>query len=161
MTEETKKLLLDEMLAGLARWLRAAGYDTLLASQGTDDGTLLAIARQQQRIFITRDRKISERRDASSIVLLLDCDGLENCAQELTDKANINWQMSPLSRCMECNTPIEPANPEHRNRVPDKGIDKTAPLFYCPRCDKVYWEGSHTRRIRHHLNRWSKQQFKQ
>ena len=39
------KLLCDEMLKGLARWLRAAGHDTELAEDGTSDRALINHAR--------------------------------------------------------------------------------------------------------------------
>lgn len=36
------RLLCDEMLKGIGRWLRAAGYDTAIAQDGVADEDLLA-----------------------------------------------------------------------------------------------------------------------
>jgi len=41
------RLLCDEMLAGLSRWLRAAGHDSLLVNAGANDATVLAAARER------------------------------------------------------------------------------------------------------------------
>ena len=65
------KFLCDEMLANLARWLRAAGYDTLLAQQRASDRALLEQARTEDRWLLTRDHKLLEFRAAPGRVLRL------------------------------------------------------------------------------------------
>ncbi len=55
------KFLLDEdVYAVTIRFLKELGYDVALASQigvsPTEDSTLLKIAKEQRRIFMTRDR---------------------------------------------------------------------------------------------------------
>jgi predicted nuclease of predicted toxin-antitoxin system len=57
------KLLLDEHLSrSIARILRDAGYDVLSVVEdhrGTTDVDLLALAREEGRVLITRDRDFS------------------------------------------------------------------------------------------------------
>ncbi|MDX6381183.1 MAG: uncharacterized protein QOI57_2207, partial [Rubrobacteraceae bacterium] len=57
------KFLCDAMLGGLAKWLRAAGYDTYYARDGTDisDGSLVRMALEEGRVLLTSDRGFLER----------------------------------------------------------------------------------------------------
>ena len=51
------RFLCDEMLRGVGRSLRVAGYDTLIAPSGTEDADLLALATHQSihRLALTPD----------------------------------------------------------------------------------------------------------
>ncbi|WJW76215.1 Mut7-C RNAse domain-containing protein [Thiohalobacter sp. IOR34] len=146
------KFLCDEMLKGLARWLRAAGYDAELATDGEGDRALLERARREGRLLLTRDRKLLEFRDAGRDVLLLECNGLAECAHELVARLGLDWQHRPFTRCLVCNVPVEPAGPEDADRVP--ADVREGPLYRCPRCGRLYWEGSHVRRMRTRLADW-------
>lgn len=57
----------DAMLGGLARWLRALGYDTAWASP-VDDDALVRRAVDEGRVVLTRDVGLAEAwwMDASS-----------------------------------------------------------------------------------------------
>jgi hypothetical protein len=48
---------------------------------------------------------------------------------------------------MDCNTPLVPAPPQVRKRVPPASLREDETLLYCPCCDKPYWNGSHVRRM--------------
>jgi len=61
------RFLCDVMLEGLAKWLRAASYDTYYAHQGTDvsDGSLTAKALEEERgtrVLLTSDGAFLERK---------------------------------------------------------------------------------------------------
>jgi Mut7-C RNAse domain len=64
MTQDLR-FLCDEMLAGLGRWLRIAGYDTAIADCGRRDRDLVEQAHAEQRILLTRDRRLVEIRRAN------------------------------------------------------------------------------------------------
>lgn len=143
------------MLIGLARWLRAAGYDTEVCDSAVADRRVLEHAINENRILITRDQKLLELRDAENSVLYLACNDIDSCVKDLGTKLQINWLLDPFSRCMQCNTPLEKASPDKITQVPDESRKLAHPLLYCPACDKVYWEGSHVDRMRQKLNTWS------
>jgi len=84
------RFLFDEMLKGLARWLRAAGYDTNICQTGANDRAIFTQAKQEKRLLITRDRKFIEFRHAKEIVILLQSNRRPDCAKELTQRLNIN-----------------------------------------------------------------------
>lgn len=60
------KLLCDEMLMRLGRWLCAAGYDTAIAASGSSDRALFEEARLEGWLLVSRDRKLAEYRDADT-----------------------------------------------------------------------------------------------
>lgn len=143
--------LVDEMLQRLGRWLRAAGYDVVMAKEGDSDFDLLRRAINEGRLLISRDRELARMRRAENTVILLQTDSLEACAQELAERLFINWQMDPFSRCLQCNTLLNPATTEQHQAVAD---DIDSPVYYCPRCQQVFWDGSHVQRMREQLARW-------
>lgn len=149
------KLLCDEMLKGLARWLRAAGHDTELAHDGEPDRELITRALTSNRLLITRDRKLMEHRNADQAVCLLECNSLDSCARVLTDKTNIDWLHKPFTRCLICNTALLTVESNPNTTIPDDVRD--SPLLRCPECERIYWEGGHVKRMRKKLISWNKQ----
>jgi uncharacterized protein len=53
------RFLCDEMLHGLGRWLRAAGYDTVIAKGGIPDRKLARRRAGEDRILLTKDRHLA------------------------------------------------------------------------------------------------------
>jgi len=157
MTGEAPKFLVDEMLQRLGRWLRAAGYDTVIATDASPDYYLLRQAIDENRLLLTCDRKFMEhRRAAGHVFLLTDC-LLEETVQTLTQQLQINWQYRPFSRCLVCNTLLLDASEEQIAQAPASVHERHLPALYCPQCRQVFWEGSHVRRMRHQLDVWQQQ----
>ena len=142
------KLLCDEMLKGLARWLRTAGYDVEMEPDGTIDRLLIQRALEEDRLLLTRDRTLLEIRHAKNVVLLLEGNNLENLAREVTRKLNIDWLLAPFSRCSLCNTRLV-GTERPLDFPPD--IEEA---FLCPSCDKYYWHGGHVERMLGKLEYW-------
>lgn len=153
-TENHYRLLCDEMLRKLAHWLRAAGYDTDIADESIDDRSLLEKAVKEKRLLITRDRKLAEFREAAGTVILLHSNNMHDCAKELQTLLSINWFAKPFSRCMLCNAPLNPADPSLIEKVPPQSRASIKQLLYCSHCNKLYWEGSHVRRLRALFTQW-------
>ena len=153
------KFICDEMLKGLARWLRAAGYDTEIAHDGETDRELIQRARASKRLLITRDNKMMEFRNAIDSVRLLHCTDVENCAKSLNEKIPVNWLKQPFSRCLLCNTPLIKVEDITKVSVPDD-VSGT-PLFQCPDCRRIYWSGGHVKRMRKKLENWAQAKWQQ
>ena len=150
------KLLCDAMLAGLGRWLRAAGYDTAVADGHTSDRALLARAIAEDRLLVTRDRHLMDFRGAKGRVILLEAGDLESQAGQLSRRIGIDWHHRPFSRCLVCNIRLLPAAEERRAEMPDGARGTDGPLRVCPDCDRLYWTGSHVRRMRRRLDQLSR-----
>ncbi|MDE2341825.1 MAG: hypothetical protein KGL63_00290 [Betaproteobacteria bacterium] len=52
------------------------------------------------------------------------------------------------------NSLLVTANEEACTRVPDDVRRPEGSLFMCPACGRVYWRGSHYRRLRERLSAW-------
>lgn len=149
-----ERILCDEMLKGLGRWLRAAGYDTAIAEDGQPDEELVRQARDEGRLLLTRDRHLAEFWGLGDGVLVLRANGLDAQVRELMRRTDVDWLRQPLSRCLLCNTRLRPARPEEFARVPPQARSRASEAWVCPRCQKVYWYGSHVPRILRRLRCW-------
>jgi hypothetical protein len=147
------RFLCDEMLARLARWLRAAGYDAALPAPGAADCDLLAEALASRRWLLTRDRGLTRHRRAADAVVLLDGDGTEGQARSLSAQLPIDWTAAPLTRCLVCNVELRTAGPDELASLPDGVKARDVPITACPACRRVYWPGGHETRIRRTLAR--------
>lgn len=149
------RFLCDEMLQRLGRWLRAAGYDTAIATAGADDRELVAQALSENRLLLTRDRHMALFRNGRGHVVLLEHNSLPDEVAELSARFAINWQLRPFTRCLECNTLLIPATAAQREQLPEGALNVSDVVLYCPRCGKLYWVGSHARRMRHTLENFA------
>ncbi|MBI3772038.1 MAG: hypothetical protein HY272_05010 [Gammaproteobacteria bacterium] len=157
MKELTKGLICDEMLQGVGRWLRAAGYDVWIAERGLSDRQLVNLARDSDRLLITRDRRLNNENNLAGVsYLLLESNAMPECLAELTAALGINWLRAPFSRCLICNTPLQLATESQMARVPGDARRFGDVILYCAGCDRVYWQGSHVRRMRHKLESYAK-----
>lgn len=138
------RFLVDEMLARLARLLRAAGYDAVLAS-GEGDTPMLQRVRAEGRVLVTRDRELAGR--AAPAAVLLREDALEDQARALSAAVPIDWRLAPFTRCIVDNTPLREAAREEVGRIPDSARALGGPFRSCPACGRVYWPGSHVKRL--------------
>lgn len=152
----TSRFLCDEMLKRLGRWLRVAGYDVVILPDGTDDRTLMQRAREENRLLLTRDRHMSSQTAGAGEPLLLSCNDLDNCVDALNRRLDIDWLHAPFTRCMNCNTPLRDADPSNRTRVPQGALSRASMVKYCPRCDQLFWDGSHVERMRARLESWNR-----
>lgn len=142
------------MLQRLGSWLRAAGYDTLIETDSRDDYAILKQAIEEDRKLITRDKKLLEYRRAPDYVIYLDCNTLDDCVVALDRQLSINWLYQPFSRCLVCNTPLVDADPGQQAAIPADALARTERPLYCPTCQKVYWDGSHVKRMYKRLKTW-------
>lgn len=149
------RLLADEMVGTLARYLRMMGCDTTYARGWTDD-EIVRRARVEGRVVITRDRALSRR--ASGAVLLT--------SPRLEDQVRATWAAFPawtpevrFDRCTVCNGTLQGFRPETNSDrvagVPWDRVEAGLPVYRCADCGHVYWEGSHTEHVRRRLGEWS------
>jgi uncharacterized protein with PIN domain len=143
----------DAMLARLARWLRVLGWDTTLEPE-LDDAELVFRANEQGRILLTRDRKLlRELRPHRSHEVRSDSP-LEQL-RDVVQSLKLDPPAGLFTRCTVCNSPLsEPLSQEERNaRLPPDVRDVVGPARHCPGCGRLYWPGSHARRMRAALDK--------
>jgi len=147
-----EKLFCDAMLARLGRWLRAAGYDTAIAEPGLADPDLVARARLDRRRIVTRDRALARQAGA----LLLTNGPLAAQAAELKRALGIDWLQAPFTRCLIDNRGLVAPAPADWPRLPEKARLLGGSIRLCPDCGRLYWPGSHVRRMQARLVEWAK-----
>ena len=149
------RLLCDEMLVRLGRWLRAAGYDTVIAEGGMPDAILLARCAAEERILLTRDRHLAAVADGRVSVVCLDESSIAAQARALRAAQDIDWLHAPFTRCLVDNAPLAPAPPDMAAQVPPASRAAGDPLQLCPTCGRRYWPGGHVRRMLARLAEWN------
>ncbi|MHB0985770.1 MAG: Mut7-C RNAse domain-containing protein [Sulfuricella sp.] len=152
--ETAPRFLCDVMLARLARYLRAAGLDIALADPAASDAQILHDAIDGQRWLLTADRKMMEHKAANGRAIQLPLGSLDDQAAVLSEKFGIDWLGRAFTRCLVDNAPLKPASPEQVVQVPPDARQPQEDLLACPDCGRVYWRGSHYRRMRKKLKSW-------
>lgn len=142
------KFVADCMLGKLARWLRMLGYDTCYIANASDD-ELVRIAVREDRVLLTRDSGLCDRRMVRRRCVFVDWGPTGQQVRQVID--TLGLLVSPESlftRCAVCNseiTPVEKA--EVQNRVPPYVFQTQTDYGYCAACDKIYWRGTHVRHV--------------
>jgi len=138
------RFIADAMLGKLARWLRLLGFDCAFEPH-IPDRDLVHRACQEDRILLTRDRRLPTEWRISDVHLVEAETTFEQLA-EVIHAFQLGEGIALFTRCSECNTPLVEA--EGDERAPAGILARHAAFKACPGCDRLYWEGSHTRRIR-------------
>jgi uncharacterized protein with PIN domain len=149
----TVRFVADAMLARLARWLRVLGFDTL-HDPAVHDDELVRISGDEGRVLLTRDRQLlRELRPAQSLEITHDAP-LEQLTQTVIALA-LPAPPQLFTRCMMCNSLLsQPLPQEQADALVPEGVRGIpGPVRRCPGCGRVYWQGSHTRRMRAAIER--------
>ncbi len=152
------KFIADSMLGRLSRWLRLLGYDTLYYPH-IEDRVLLRIAREDNRILLTRDTCLVKIRGLKDFLLLKDNNPfkqlknvIETFKLKLNDKSESAGGIVTLSRCADCNGSIFNTPKEEVKGLVPEYVYQTSDIFrQCSRCGKIYWKGTHPEKFRKKL----------
>ncbi|MEW5942744.1 MAG: Mut7-C RNAse domain-containing protein [Pseudomonadota bacterium] len=148
------RFLCDAMLARFGRYLRAAGFDTALADNHASDAEILRQAAAEDRWLLTADYRIMEHKAAAGRAVLLPFGSLDAQAQVLKSRFELDWLKHAFTRCLEDNAALVAATPEQILMIPADARRPNEPRLACPACGRVYWQGSHYKRMRSRLVSW-------
>ena len=154
---QVPRFLCDEMLHGLGRWLRAAGYDTVIAKGGIPDRELATRCAGEDRVLLTKDRHLAAIVAGTAQVVLIQGSGIDETARALRAALDIDWQHAPFTRCLVDNQLLEAAPLCSATRVPERSRAPGGPLRVCPECGRLYWPGGHVRRMQQRLATWQQE----
>ncbi|MDA4135854.1 MAG: Mut7-C RNAse domain-containing protein [Thaumarchaeota archaeon] len=147
---EQVRFVADAMLGSLARKLRIFGFDTVYFREGPDS-ELLALAKAQGRIVLTSDRALAAVAKRRAVAALLvegrsERERLASLEQGATRESL--FLKAGASRCALCNTPLERLKRLDVEADLPAGVKRHHRVYYrCPECDKLYWKGSHWRKL--------------
>lgn len=141
------RFVVDVNLGRLAKKLRFLGLDTIYRNDYSDED-LLQIVTGQERVLLTRDRRLLMHKVVQRGYLPRS-DIPNRQTVEVVHRFDLADQLKPFYRCMECNGVL--------NLIPKAEIlhrlESKTKLYYqhfaqCGGCGKEYWQGSHYHRLR-------------
>ena len=135
----------ESTLGKLAKWLRILGFDTsyepgFSAEKAMDSG-------RKNRILLTRTERVRDGKLPQEFIFITSNIPFEQLREVIDTLDIIYTDTRPFSRCIRCNTRIQPVDKDSvQGNVPDF-IWQTCDIFQtCGRCRRIYWPGSHTQR---------------
>ncbi|MDV3292706.1 MAG: hypothetical protein LYZ70_00360 [Nitrososphaerales archaeon] len=145
------RLAVDAMLGSLARKLRSFGFDTIYYNGG-QDADLLGLCRRQRRILVTADRLLSIRAERAGLGVLLvsgSTDGSRITAMIAGARQRGLALRKGESLCSVCNGRLTPIPKSAAvETLPAAVVRRHRTFLRCEDCGKVYWRGSHWKKLR-------------
>jgi len=140
------------MLGGLARWLRAAGYESHF-EYGIDDRELVRRALAAGGVLLSSDGPMFERniiRGGQVRALYV--------PQQLSKLEQLRFVLKSLGlpmarpRCMSCGGALALV-PKHEvmDEAPPLAYRNCSTFFRCAGCGKLFWQGTHWQKIQRRL----------
>ncbi len=152
------RFIADIMVGRLAKYLRMAGYDVVYINDADDD-LILQIARNEDRIVLTRDTMMLERKEFKNGILrsvFISDDAL--LTQLLQVKYELDLVLKPdLIVCLVCNNPLKKVEKKDiKNKVPPYVYKTQSKFKHCSNCGRYYWRGTHYDYIKNYFSRLNK-----
>ena len=143
MSDPPPKFIADCMLGKLARWLRILGYDAAYERRISDDD-LLARARSEGRILLTRDTRLVQRRRMPPHLLVASQEPADQIRQAM-EAFHLKVDRSAiLSRCLICNEPTAKVSRDEVHDLVPPYVFRTQRRFArCGSCGRIYWRATH------------------
>jgi uncharacterized protein with PIN domain len=137
-----RRFVLDNHLGRLTAYLRMLGFDCLYRNNYEDE-ELAETSRSEERILLSRDRRLLMRKSVTYGYCLRSLDSLEQLT-EVIRRFDLASRIAPFHRCLRCNHLLEPVAKE---AIID-GLEPLTKLYFdefqiCPACQQIYWKGSH------------------
>jgi uncharacterized protein with PIN domain/sulfur carrier protein ThiS len=141
----TPAFILDTNLGRLARYLRLLGFDCLYQND-FDDDTVATTADREQRIVLTRDRALLQRKIITRGYFVREV--RPRCqVKEVLSRFDLYRLVEPFSRCTRCNGNLQAVD---KQSVEDRLEPRTRKYYktfrMCTMCGQIYWQGSHHER---------------
>jgi uncharacterized protein with PIN domain len=136
------------MLGGLARWLRAAGYDASW-HDGIKDSDLVRLVQAEGRTVLSSDEDIfAYALVRDGIVRALFVPRGEPVQAQLAHVLRALDLPLRDPRCMACGGELSALSKEAaRDRVPARSLAGHEHFWECVRCKQVFWQGTHWKTI--------------
>ncbi|TKJ44404.1 hypothetical protein CEE36_01285 [candidate division TA06 bacterium B3_TA06] len=132
------RFLVDAMLGKLSTWLRVLGWDAEYV-KGRKSEELLEQARSEGRMLLTRRQGLDNER-----LVFIESEILEEQLKQLEELYKILTNSEPFSRCIACNVVLQVIDKtEVKGKVPFFTYQTQERFWRCPRCNKIFWPGSH------------------
>jgi uncharacterized protein with PIN domain len=149
------KFIVDAMFGRLARWLRISGYDTLYDTD-LRDGRIIMIAKDEDRIILTKDRDVFNRAKKEGVkVTYVSSNDFLSQLKQMEAELKVKLKESPeFSRCPLCNGKLITADKKDiKAKLPGDVGSQHQAFWECSNCTKIYWHGGHWNNIKNTIKR--------
>jgi len=145
------KFVADRTLGKLSRKLRTLGFDVVYCSGGNTTEAA-KIAQREGRCLLTRSHKIPPGVGEFKFVIVEENDPRQQI-QELFAKLSLRFAKENIfSRCLLCNEPLKQLpKAEVEGKIPDFIFRLYESCHSCPRCQRIYWPGTHWEKMKKEL----------
>lgn len=140
------KFILTKELGRLSKWLRILGFDASCFSEDKKSGLIIKALRED-RIVLTRNSRLGQHTGIKRLDIKSDnvFEQLKEIMEELAIKPDKSLM---FSRCTICNEVLGSIKKELvKNKVPKYVFESVKDFVFCPKCQKIYWQGSHWGKI--------------
>jgi uncharacterized protein len=138
------KFIADVMLGSLAKRLRLLGFDVLY-DRTLIDNEIVRLSLEQDRVILTRDSGLAARPLAANHLFIIRDRTSAQVEQVLSA---FPASSRPLTRCSECNMLLAPLEKKDaRDLVPTHVYEAHDEFLQCVSCGRIYWKGSHVKRM--------------
>ena len=139
--------MIDQNVGKLAKWLRMIGYDSKFFT-GSDDTEMVNAAIAENRILLTRDTRIMDRKVVANgqlKIVLIASDRLRDQIRQIVSSLKLTKTgLHPFTLCLECNQSLVKKNIEDiKDRLPPYVYQTQQQFVECPICHRIYWRGTH------------------
>jgi uncharacterized protein with PIN domain len=133
------------------------GFDTFYANADMDDDELLQVAKKENRVVITRDKELMSKMKKQKLpVIELDVTDVDE-QLKIVLKDIVVDPKNVLSRCSVCNTILDEIKKKDiQDKVPRRVFENNEKFWFCPKCDKIYWMGTHYDKIKNKIDELQK-----
>jgi uncharacterized protein with PIN domain len=140
------RFVADAHLGGLARLLRMAGFDTIYDNAIHDDA-IEECAIEDGRVVLTRDRELLKRRGVEYGCYVRALRAQEQL-REVFERYGLAERARPFTLCLHCNAPLRSVpKAEVLERLPPTVRALQDEFSTCGVCHRVFWKGSHWKRM--------------
>ena len=144
--EGKPRFVLDVHLGRLAAYLRLLGFDALYQNTFTD-AQLAATSAGEHRVVLTRDRALLKRNEVTYGYWVRHTEPRKQLVEALR-RFDLAPHVDLFTRCLVCNAQLQRVDKQTiESRVPARTVEHFQDFHVCPSCNRVYWKGSHYRRM--------------
>ncbi|MBN2382715.1 hypothetical protein JXQ70_07520 [bacterium] len=146
----------DAPLARLTRWVRILGYACFHCPELSIRHLVMPGGFDERSVILTRQidlyRHVSQIDWPGQVIFIKDNDWRKQVRQIIHD-LHLPRPSPEFKQCLLCGAELEPISRNAvSDRVPVFVYDTVDQFRMCPECKRIYWSGTHSRRLVRHLD---------
>ncbi len=146
------RFIADVNIHDVVKTMRALGLD-VVEDRCLSSGEIADMAGNENRIILTTSRRLLKLRRVINGIFIRP-GNREEQIRRILNRLSLNDLCRPFSRCLCCNTLLEPVpKADIWQRIPPKPRKRCNDFARCPSCDRLYWKGTHYEKIKANVDR--------